>query len=335
MHISDKNPIKSNNNNIKRIIRFLLQYIIAATLLIYIFKQIPLSSIIEALRQVNSNLLCAALLISILVHPVFADRLRRLAKTQEIFLTNLKIIEINFACLFYGLFLPGGNFTGNVIRLYKLSGTERRFTGAGVIILLDRMIATITLCITGIICFLIDRSSKSIWILKLMISVMSLLLFIIGLLYVGIRWLRLRIFNKILNWLIFDKIITIKTALKRIQNLSKGIILMACGLSFFAQLLGILAYFLIMLAIGIHIEFVTIAWIRSGIILATMIPISISGLGIREGAAYVLMNRYGIIAKESIAFSFIIFLTTILIPGLLGGLWEIGRFLKFKFIEHQ
>jgi uncharacterized protein (TIRG00374 family) len=123
--------------------------------------------------------------------------------------------------------------------------------------------------------------------------------------------------------------------LERIRNLSKDIILIVCGLSIFAHLLGILAYYLIILAMGIHIRFVTIAWIRSGIILATMIPVSISGLGLREGAAYVLMNRYGVIAKESIAFSFLIFLTTILMPGLLGGLWEIGRFLKFKFIEYK
>jgi uncharacterized membrane protein YbhN (UPF0104 family) len=201
VHIADKNLIKSSTNNIKRIIRFLLQYIIAATLLIFIFKHIPLSAVIEALRHINYNFLCAGLLISILVHPVFADRLRRLAKTQEIILTNLKIIEINFSCLFYGLFLPGGNFTGNAIRLYKLSGSERRFTGAGVIILLDRMISTITLCITGIIFFLLDRTSKSIWILKLMISVMLLLLIITGLLYVGIHWLKLKTYNKILNGL--------------------------------------------------------------------------------------------------------------------------------------
>ena len=313
----------------------MLQYIIAAILLIYIFKKIPLHTVIEALRHVNPNLLCVGLLMALLVHPVFADRLRRLAETQEIIITNLKIIEINFACLFYGLFLPGGTITGNAIRLYRLSGSEGHYIGAGVIVLLDRTITTITLCMTGIIFFLLDGTFKSIWILKLMILVMVFLLFIIGLLYVGIRWLRLKIFYNILNRILFDKLIAVKIALKRIQNLSKGLIIIICSLSFIAHLLGILAYYFIILAMGIQIGFLTIAWIRSGIILATMIPVSISGLGLRESAVYVLMTSYGVLAKETIAFSLLIFLATVLIPGSLGGLCEMSRLLKFKFVEYK
>jgi uncharacterized protein (TIRG00374 family) len=335
VHIEEKNSKKSGTNNTKRIIRFVFQYLIAAILLIYIFKQIPLSAVIQAIVHVNSNLLCAGLLLSILVQPVIADRLRRLADTQKIIITNLEIIGINFAALFYGLFLPGGNFTGIAIRLYKISGTERRFAGAGVIVLLDRIIATITLCVIGIIFFLFDKTAESSSILKLMIMIMSLLLFIIGVLYISIHWLRLKEIHKILNSFIFDKLITVKTALKRTQNLSIGILVAVCVLSFFAHLLGILTYYLIIQAMGIDLSFVTIAWIRSGIIIVTMIPVSISGLGLREGTAYFLMNSYGITAKESVAFSLLIFSTTVLIPGLLGGLWEISRFLKFKFIEYK
>jgi glycosyltransferase 2 family protein len=335
VHTADKNPIKSGSNYKKPIIKFLFQYMIAATLLIYIFKKIPLSTVIEAIRHVNANLLYVGVLIAFFVHPVFADRLRRLGKTQEIIMTTLKIMEINFACLFYGLFLPGGNITVNAIRLYRLSGSEGHYIGAGVIILLDRVISAITLCITGIIFFLLDGTSESIWILKLMISVMVFLLFIIGLLYVGTHWLRLKIFNDMLNRIIFDKLIAVKIALKRIRNLSKGLVLIVCSLSFFSHLLGIIGYYFIILAMGIDIGFLTIGWIRSGIILATMIPVSISGLGLRESMVYVLMTSYGVLAKESIAFSLLIFFATILVPASLGGLWETSRLLKFKFAESK
>jgi uncharacterized protein (TIRG00374 family) len=328
--IEEKKFKTPNTNNTKKILRFLFQYIIAAALLIYIFKQIPLSAVIQAIAHVNFNLLCVGLLISLLVQPVIADRLRRLADTQKITIANLEIIGINLAALFYGLFLPGGNITGIAIRLYKLSGTGKRFAGAGVIILLDRIIATITLCFIGIIFFLIDQTAESSSILKLMILIMSLLLFIIGSLYISIQWLKLKKINKMLNLIIFDKLNTIKTALKRIQNLSICILLAVCTLSFFAHLLGILTYYLILRAMGIDLSFVTITWIRSGIILVAMIPVSISGLGLREGTACFLMNSYGVIAKEAVAFSLLIFSTTVLIPGLLGGIWEISRLVKIK-----
>lgn len=317
----------------RSILKVLLRYIIAALLLIYISKHIPLSDIIEVVNDVNANLLCAGLFFSLLIQPVIADRLRRLAFTQSIKLTLLEIIKINLSAIFYGLFLPGGNFTGMVIRLYKLSGNERLFAGAGVVILLDKTMATITLCATGIIFFLLDKTSASFSIVKFMILIMSLLLLTIGFMYFASHWIRLNKPDNAKKTIIFDKILLFGSSLERIKNLSKGILFAVCCLSFIAHLMGILTFYLITLAMGLNLSFITVAWIRSGIILATMIPVSISGLGLREGAAYFLMNNYGIIAKEAISFSLIIFATTVFIPGLLGGLWEIIRWLKLNFLK--
>jgi hypothetical protein len=59
-----------------------------------------------------------------------------------------------------------------------------------------------------------------------------------------------------------------------------------------------------------------------------MIPISISGLGVREGALLFLLKPYGVWGEEALALSLIIFGITVLLIGAIGGLLE-GRKLLF------
>jgi glycosyltransferase 2 family protein len=61
--------------------------------------------------------------------------------------------------------------------------------------------------------------------------------------------------------------------------------------------------------------------------LITMIPISISGLGVREGSLILLLKPYGIGNDDAVAFSFFIFTITVVMIGVIGGLFEGRRFL--------
>ncbi len=61
-------------------------------------------------------------------------------------------------------------------------------------------------------------------------------------------------------------------------------------------------------------------------ILVTLLPITIAGLGVREVAALLLLQHYGVTPDIAIAFSMLVFATTIFGIGLLGGLTEAWRF---------
>jgi hypothetical protein len=95
-------------------------------------------------------------LISLVVQSTIAERLQRLSEVQGITISIPKTMEINLTALFYRLFVSGGSLTVIAIRLQMLSGSERRFAKAGMILLLDRVFATITLCVTGILFLLFD-----------------------------------------------------------------------------------------------------------------------------------------------------------------------------------
>ena len=326
--IVGSSPSKSSSENIKRVIRFLLRWTVAVSLLIYIFRKVPFAAVYDAIYTAKGVFVGLGFLISLVVQSTIAERLRRLSVVQGIAISIRKTLEINLTALFYGLFLPGGSLTGIAIRLQMLSGAERRFAKAGMILLLDRVLATISLCATGIIFLLLDKTNASNHLIWPMILLSCALLYIIGLLSTQAPLPGPGIVGKILNWIARDKLDTLKAALQSSRNISRRTLFLALSLSFLAHCFGICVYYLLMKALGLDVRLITTAWIRSAIILAAMIPFSVSGLGFREGAAYILLARHGISADESIAFSLLIFTTTILGPALIGGLCEIYRLLK-------
>ena len=78
---------------------------------------------------------------------------------------------------------------------------------------------------------------------------------------------------------------------------------MVYGLSTATHLMGILAWWLLCQALQIDLSLVTVGWVRSAVILATMVPLSVMGLGLREGAVVFLLTRYGIGQDTALAYS--------------------------------
>jgi len=62
--------------------------------------------------------------------------------------------------------------------------------------------------------------------------------------------------------------------------------------------------------------------------LVTVLPLSIGGLGVREGMLLLTLGGFGVPAHESIALSILVFASTILAPGLAGGVLEAIHWLR-------
>jgi len=80
--------------------------------------------------------------------------------------------------------------------------------------------------------------------------------------------------------------------------------------------------------LGMSVSFAAMGWVRSVVVLITVLPISIGGLGVREGALVFTLQAYGVASHEALALAILIFATTILAPGLLGGILEAIRSLR-------
>jgi len=308
----------------KRVLRVL----IGVAVLVLIFSEIPLANVLEVLREVQPLPALAAAVLTFIMYAATADRLTRLCQAHGHDWSTWQIFQINLATRFYGLFLPGGNFTGIAIRFYKLSGDRSKYIGTAVALFYDRIAATVALCALGATFWLMERPSDSWQALAAILVVMLVMALALVVLFAkspgpAVSWLR-----RSVGRLGGVKLHTLRQAVRESRNLSPGQTAVVYMLSLSAHLLGVLSWYCMCRALNLDLSLVTIGWVRSAMILATMIPISVSGLGLREGAALLLLTTYGVSQEGALAFSLLVFAITTLMIGLVGGLIEGRRMLS-------
>ncbi len=312
---------------VRRVAGKLLCLLVSISLLAYLFHKVPLSQVFDVVTAARPAPLTAALLIALSSQLISAVRLKRLADAYGLDLSTFEVLQINFATRFYGLFLPAGNLSGNAIRFYKMSKPQKAYGGTAVSLFLDRMATTIALCVVGIAFWLLAIPAGPFPLLVLMFTALTVLLAVQAMLFIelplpmltGLRRRLGRQFPKYLE--------TVPQAVRQAHPLPRGTLVHVFGLSILTHLIGIVAYSLVAESLGLDISFVTIGWIRSVAVLIAILPLSIGGLGVREGTLLVLLTPYGIAAADALAFSLLVFAATILTVALLGALFEAKRWL--------
>jgi uncharacterized membrane protein YbhN (UPF0104 family) len=85
---------------------------------------------------------------------------------------------------------------------------------------------------------------------------------------------------------------------------------------------GILAMYLLALSLDLPITIIQIGWIRSVILLISMVPITFAGIGVRDSGLILLLGIYGVAAPDAVALSFLILLGNFVL-ALVGGIFEL------------
>ena len=90
--------------------------------------------------------------------------------------------------------------------------------------------------------------------------------------------------------------------------------------------------YLIAMAMGLSINFVTITLFMSMSNLISFIPISISGLGTRDATLIFLFTIIGLKPEIAVSYSFLVFITFFLVSGLMGAfsMWVKPVFVQSK-----
>jgi glycosyltransferase 2 family protein len=303
---------------------WMLRLSLGFAVLTLIFLKVPFAGVVDVLGGARLAPVLGAAALAFIMHAANADRLKRLCDAHGHAWSTWQVFQINLATRFYG-FLPGGNFTGIAIRFYKLTGDKKRYLGTAVALFYDRIAATVSLCALGAVFWLLEMPSGS-WLV--LVAILAALIVMVAALMVmftrrpgpvvsGLRRGLSRVGGV--------KLHTLRQAVRESRDLPTRQVLAVYGLSALAHLLGVLGWYLLCRSLDIDISFITIGWIRSAIILATMIPISMFGLGLRETAAVALLPLYGVSQETSLAFSLLVFAVTVLLIALAGGLCELWR----------
>ncbi len=294
---------------------------ISISLIVFILSRINFNQILDVLFNAHLGLLTCAWSLTFIGAFLTASRWRILLSAQEVFTTTRHLIACWMTACFFNQFLPS-TIGGDVIRVYdswKMGATK---LGAAAVIGVDRLLGLFSLMIFGVIALylsslLLEQHPEirmlvigaaiglgmiAAWIFIPSKSIDSIVDKFIGVLPTKVKNIGIK----------FQSALTVYRG--RTGMLVKGLILSAL-----LQLNVIFFYFLIGSALDLPITFLDYMLIIPVANVVLLLPITINGVGLREGIFILLLSAFGIPIATSIAFAWASF-ALFTLYGLLGGI---------------
>ncbi len=302
----------------------------SGVILYWLSRHIPLAGVGDALAELNWPAISAACLLVIVCEVLRAIRFRILAGVQGFSVHVLRMLRINVATRFYLLFLLGGSLASIATRFYKLQREDPRKSPALSAVMLDRLCATIGLCLVGSLFWFADMRSERQY-LGLINPIAAIAAVCMTLLLVARRSYLLleKCVDTIANVSVKRAYDGWRSAVTLFAAMPTVDIMKVFALSTAPHLVELATFMLLGSAIGISLDLATWGWIRPTVVLFTMLPLSFAGLGVREVSLIVLLAAYGVPAEKAVALAASLFGIVILLPAALGALSE-----ALDFIGH-
>lgn len=297
----------------------LLKLLIAVGILTAIFRLVPLTDVFGAIGSAHVAYLLASVPLILLGPYLSAARLKILTDSQGMSLTLPEIAEVNFVTRFYGLAVPGQLATG-AIRWLRLTRIEDRKAEILAAILVSRFLHLAGLCLLGAAFFAVELAEggeASIMGIPLVVGTLGLAGLLLLLATPRARRLPLRPDGRLRRLI---------ATTKSFRNLTRRQLSRAVLLALAENLAATIVVYLLALAVEVSVPFVSLGWIRAAVQLLVFLPISIAGLGVREGGLMLALEPYGVSGANAVALSLLVFAIGLLV-GAIGGALELRRHL--------
>lgn len=291
-----------------KILFFIFKFTVSSILLYIVLSKTGPEKVFSILKDVNIFAFILAIILYIVAQFLSAVRWKLLL--PKIFKLK-KLFSLYMIGAFFNTLLPGiiGGDAVKAFYLYQATGKSSLTLSS---IFMDRYIGFAVLIAMGAFAYPFGyryiQNSQITFILPVIV-----LIFIIGSYII----FGLRLGEKI-------SVLSDFYDYFRFYLNQKQIILKAVILSILIQFAGILAVYFLTIGIGLHIPFIIYLIFLPLIILFTTLPISISGIGIREGAFVLFFGLLGIKPEIATAISLSWFIT--ITAGSLIGIVEYIRY---------
>jgi len=289
---------------------FLFKLVVSALSLYIVFLEADPRQILSMMRRIGPLYFLAACLIYIAAQAISTFRWKLLLPEH---FTFRKLFSLYMIGAFFNSFLPG-LIGGDVVKAYYLNKDARKLGVTLASIFMDRYVGYVALMIVGMASypFALRYFGESVykWIMPAIVCA-----FIVGsFLFFGLRLGRR--FTTMSEF--YEYFITLKSR--------KGVIAKAVLISLCVQIMGFSAVALLASAMGEDIPIFLLFVFLPIIITVTTVPISISGLGVREGAFVLLLGLIGIRPELATSLSLSWFFSNFIgsIPGLAAYIRQTG-----------
>lgn len=293
---------------------------ISVLLVVVLVYKVGWENLVTQFRAVNPTLLTASVLIILVSNVLQAWQWRILLAAQDIHLPWSQVIVVYFAGIFFNNFLPA-NIGGEILKIYDVgrkTGNRRAVFAAT---FFDRLMGMLVLGALAVLFSFFALHISELDAVFLMVGGFFLLIMggTFALLNQRSSQFMVDLFNFLTRHIVARQIQAIRDAIFLYND--KIVLLRWLGLlSLVIQFLRIIVHYVIALALGItNISLIYFLIFIPILGVLMLMPISISGFGVREWAGMLLFASVGVPAAQAVSIEFIAGVAN-LVAALLGGI---------------
>ncbi len=297
-------PMKKLSSVIRIILTILAFY--------FILRRTHPYKILSLIAHINPITYIAAIVLSFIAILFQTMRWKYFLNNETPFFKLLKIYLVSF---FMGNFLPSGGL--DVVRGYYLGKDMKDYEGNFAVVVMDRLTGFIAVSVLSLIAVAIGFNLPTNFRLVILVAA----LFLISLLFISFNKYFYRVVRE---WMLFVKIFNIGERFAKFYDSyfefrsSMDRVAVGILISFLIQFSYAISAYMSMKSIGFSYPFYKFLFFVPLINMIAMIPITISGLGLREGG-FVALFQTGLTREGAVLTSLLYYFSS-LIASLAGGI---------------
>lgn len=314
------------NSSLPKTLKLLVRLIVSAVILGAIVARLDTSQVARILPTVSPVLLAASFLLLLGDRMIMAYRWHILIRAKGIDIPFSRVVHMYFVSAFLGLFMPS-SVAPDFIRVYLATRHGCPTPDALSSVFLDRFLAFLTLAGLSFLSSVLahaftDALHVPAWMLMATSGPMLAAVLIAAAVRYDTSALERRASGRFASK-ILHTIADFKSSLlsyKRSMS-SIGLVAMVCLINHFVY---IMTSYTVALALHIEVSFLYLCITVPLVSFLTLVPISLAGLGIQEGAYLFFFSRMGVSSQEAFGIAILIRIVMTLgcLPG--GALYLLG-----------
>lgn len=331
---------KPNPNSGKRRWWRYFSILFAVILMIIILSNISFEELLQSIRTLDQGLLLLALGINIVVVLLMAFRWRVLYRVIADPPTYAKLVKVTLVSIFFNTILPSivGGDTYRTLVLGSGDSSNSHMEESFAVIFVDRIMGLVALMLLGCLGLALNSEVE-------IPSIVSILTIVLLILFVSVLLLSMftivyRLMLTAFSWLPHRHYTFIESILTRIHsNIAlyrdqKSLLMYALIISFFQRMCWLFAGYVIGQALHLDLTLLTFIVFLPVIEIIRLIPITIQGIGVREGLFILFFGTVGVINADAVLLATLIYLMSTII-GIMGGIIYLSESLVSMRIQNR
>ena len=308
-------------------LKLVVKIVVSTGLMVFLLRKISIPELVRLVSDIDPRVFAAGIVCFFLSNLLGAFQWHLLLNSSGISLPFSKTFRFYFVGLFFNNFLPA-NVGGDAVKIYDVTRIGSSVYQVIAVTLLDRLLGIFSLCLLAVIAtvYLFTSHNPDTYGIYLIVFV-ACMVPALGFYFFKPLGNLLRKTVLLIRPLSLDtRISSVLDHLGKFKG-RKPLVARLVGLSLVIQTLRVSTHVLVGYSLGVSLDFVVLCqfFVFVPLLSLAMIPpITINGLGIREGLGIVLFANAGLANADAFTMEFLTYVISVSV-SLLGFLFFLSR----------